>query len=84
MGLRSPSFSKVIHGDGATGALPAQVPGSWQFKAMRLFEQGPQHLLVHREITDVGALATGQAVAWQVAADHCVTVASVAQSITCR
>jgi hypothetical protein len=61
---------QVVHGDGATGALPAQVPGARQLQRARLLEQRLQHLLVQREITDAGPLAAGQTVAGQIAADH--------------
>ncbi|MNP59749.1 hypothetical protein D3C76_1547700 [compost metagenome] len=64
----------MIDGNGATSALPAQVPRARQSKAARLLEQGIEHLLIECEISDAGALATGQAMARQVATDHCITL----------
>ncbi|MNN35007.1 hypothetical protein D3C81_1488430 [compost metagenome] len=69
-----PLMQQMIDGDGAASALPAQVPRVRQIKVARLLEQGIEHLLIECEISDTGALATGQAMARQVAADHCIAL----------
>ncbi|MNH05220.1 hypothetical protein D3C79_645380 [compost metagenome] len=61
---------QMVHGNRPPRALPTKVPRVRQLQRVRLFEQGLQHLLVHRKIIDAGPLTAGQAVAGQVTADH--------------
>ncbi|MNN08917.1 hypothetical protein D3C81_1217850 [compost metagenome] len=66
---------QVVDHDGAPRALPAQVPRPRQVQPARLLEECIEHLLIQRKVADAGPLTTGQAMPWQVTADHSIALA---------
>ncbi|MOA69216.1 hypothetical protein D3C78_1972730 [compost metagenome] len=54
-------MQQVVNDNGATGALPEQVPGLRQPQVCGFLEQCLQYTLVMGEILDAGTLAARQA-----------------------